>query len=159
MLFRSLRHRCSHVGVAQTAEDAEMIILSGVTVELLVRGGQTDHLARSTIQQVDGRRESFSPECRFQACLKHKSTHSIVDRANSTFRLVILLRCVWARQTNMNTISEKELIERGVDELSAIVSLEGTNRAAKLCVDICEEVSNRVINIRFLAKWEVPIIV
>jgi hypothetical protein len=60
--------------------------------------------------------------------------------ANHAFGLAVLGRGVGARETQLDTMSEKERTGGVVVELAAIVTLQGTNRATKLGGDPGEEV-------------------
>jgi hypothetical protein len=78
------------------------------------------------------------------ACRERRLKEEAADRVgggvNDVFGPVVLGRSVRAREAQLNAVGEEEGTRGGVVELSAIVILQGTNRATELCGDPCEEV-------------------
>jgi hypothetical protein len=53
--------------------------------------------ARTPVEKVGRRGESFSPELRGKMGMKHNGADSVVDGAYSSFGLAVLLRRIWTR--------------------------------------------------------------
>jgi hypothetical protein len=71
--------------------------------------------------------------------LDEEATNHVGGDANDAFDLAVLGRSVRAREAQLNVVGE-EGARGGVVELSAIVTLKGTNRTTELGGDLGEEV-------------------
>ena len=58
-----------------------------------------------------------------EGCLKQKGSHDVVHGAKGALGTSVLLRGVWARHPEDDSMSEEERVGRGVVKLTAIVAL------------------------------------
>jgi hypothetical protein len=84
------------------------------------------------VEEVGGGVQSFCPAAGRERHLEEKAVDHIGGGTNHAFGLAVLGRGVGARETQLNTIGEKERTGGVVVELATIVTLQCTDRATEL---------------------------
>jgi hypothetical protein len=102
----------------------------------------TDHtgcFGGEAVQQICGGVEPFYPVASWNRSLKEQGTQRIIDGANVAFDFTVLRRCVGARHPQNYPIGGEKSARGGIIELTAIVTLDCFDGAAKLCEGISEK--------------------
>jgi hypothetical protein len=73
------------------------------------RSAHMECLGREVIDEVGGSGESISPICKRHRCLEEEGASDIGGGANHALGFPVLLRGIWTRHTEGNTVGEKEI--------------------------------------------------
>jgi hypothetical protein len=92
------------------------------------------------VEEVGDGVQSLCPVAGSERRLEEKATYHIGGGMNHAFSPSVLGRGVGARETQLNTIGEKERTGSVVVELATIVTLQGTDQATELGGYLGEEV-------------------
>jgi len=84
--------------------------------------------------------KSLNPINRRKTRLKQKGMQNVVNGANRTFGFPILLRGIWTRHAECNTMREEERAGLRVVEFSAVITLDTLDGDAKLRANISEKI-------------------
>ena len=88
--------------------------------------------------------------------MKQQCAHDVIDGSNDTFGFAILLGCVRARKTKMNTLLKEKRASSIVVEFATIVALNKLDTTMEMSEHIAMKVSQSVECFRFQFKWESP---
>jgi hypothetical protein len=135
-----MRGSSGSVRVAGTAEHAKVGVGGGCAVQGEVGSRVAHRLGGKTVEKVCGGVQGLCPVAGRERRLEEKAADHIGGGANHAFDSVVLGRSVRARETQLDAMSEKERAGGVVIELTAIVTLQGTDWAVKLGGDPGEEV-------------------
>jgi hypothetical protein len=135
--------RCQFVGgfggeirIAGTTEHVQVLIGGGDVMESEVWASHADRLGGEAVQQICGGVEPFYPIASGNRILKKKGAQYIINDAEDVFGFTILQRSIWTRHPLKYPFGGEECVRGGVIKLTAIVTLDGFDGAAKLCGDI-----------------------
>jgi hypothetical protein len=109
-------------------------------------------LRGKTIEVVCGGMQGLYPVAGRERSLEEKAIDHISGGANHAFGPDVLGRGVEARETQLDAMSEKERMGGVVVELTAIVTLQGTDRATKLGGYLGKEVCKSGKHVRLQQK-------
>jgi hypothetical protein len=119
--------------------------------------GVAHRLRRDAIEEMCGHVKGLCPVAGRERRLEEKAAdHVGGGGANDAFGSTVLGRGVGARETQLDAMGEEEGTRCVVVELAAIITLEGTDRAAKLGGDPSEEVGEGGKCVRLQPKWKSP---
>jgi hypothetical protein len=148
------------IRIVGTTEHAQVLIGGGDSIEGEVWTGRTDRLGGEAVQQICCGVEPFYPVASQNRSLKEQGTQHIIDSANDAYDFTVLWRSVGTRHPQKYPFGGEECVRGGVIKLTAIVTLDCFDGAAKLCGDISEK-CNKVEKVLDLAckgkvhtKWE-----
>lgn len=79
--------------------------------------------------------KSFHPICGRKISLQNKCVNNVVNGAKDAFQFTILLGCIWARKTHVNTNRVTKSMKLGILEFFNIVTLKGLDIGLKLIFD------------------------
>jgi hypothetical protein len=144
------------IRIAGTTEHAQVLIGGGNSMEGEVWTGRADRLGGEAVQQICGGVEPFYPVASRNRSLKEQGTQHIIDGANDAFGFTILRRSVGTRHPQKDPFGGEECARGGIVELTAIVTLDGFDGAAKLCGDISEKMLQGEKSVRFSAQRKSP---
>jgi hypothetical protein len=113
-------------------------------------------LGGKTIEKVGGGVQGLCPVAGRERRLVEKAMDHIGGGANHAFGPAILGRGVWARETQLDAKCEKERARGVIVKLTAVVTLQGTDRAVKLEGDPGEEVCEGGECVRLQSKRKSP---
>ena len=82
--------------------------------------------------------------------------HNIINGAKDALNATILLGGVWAQHADDGAMSEEERAGRGVIKLTAVVTMDGLDGGAKLCVRIGKKIGQNIECLGFEAKRKGP---
>jgi hypothetical protein len=112
-----------------------VLIGGGDTVEIDIRAGFTDRLARKMVQQIRGSVEPIYPVAIWKRSLKEQGTNHIIYGVKSTLSFTVLRRGVGAGHSQNHPMSGEECSRGCIVELTVVVSLNSFDGATKLCGD------------------------
>jgi hypothetical protein len=143
------------VGIAGTSEDTKVVVGGGCAIQSKVGSGMAHRLRGEAVEEMGGGVQGLYPVAGRERRLKEEAAYHIGGGANHAFGPAILGSGVGARETQLDVMGEEERA-RGVVELAAIITLEGTNRAMELGRDPGEEVGEGGECVGLQAKRESP---
>jgi hypothetical protein len=88
--------------------------------------------------------------------MEEHGADGVVDCAEDAFGLAILWGGIRAGEAECSAMTGEESGGGVVNELGAIICLEGFGCGAKLCLSVCNELNNVAMHLRFLAKRKSP---
>ena len=144
------------VGVAGTAEHAQVVVGRGCAVQGKVRCRVAHRLRGKTVEEMSGRMKGLCPVGGRERRLKEKAADHVGGGANHALGPAVLSRGVGTRETQLDAVSEEERAGGVVVELAAIVALQGTDRAPELGGYPGEEVSEGGKRVGLQPKGESP---
>jgi hypothetical protein len=115
---------CGKVGIANTAEHAQVLIWGCDTIKSDIRAGDVDYLAREVIQQVRSGVKPFYPVTSRHRGLKQQGVDHIIDGVKRTLNFTVLWRGVWAGNPQDDHTRGKGCMGGGIVELTIIVTLD-----------------------------------
>jgi hypothetical protein len=148
------------IRIAGTTEYAQVLIGGGDSMEGKVWTGCVDRLGGEAVQQICASVEPFYPVASRNRILKIQGTQHIIDGANDVFGFTVLRRSIGTRHPQKDPFGGEECVRGGVIELTAIITLDGFDGAAKPCGDISEKMQQGEKSVRFNVqrkihtKWE-----
>ena len=112
--------------------------------------------ARAAIQEVGSGLECIRPERGWHGSVEKRGAHTIIQCAENAVGTAVLLRCVGAGEAQHDPTRSQEGAKHLVVELTAIVGLEGENRASELCLDEGMEREQRGQDVGLASQREHP---
>jgi hypothetical protein len=135
-----MRDSSGSVSVAGIAEHVKVVIGGGCAIQGEVGSRVSHRLGGKMVEKVCGGVQGLCPVAGGERRLEEKAADHIGGGANHAFGMAVLGRGVRARETQLDAMSEKERAGGVVVELAVVVTLQGTDRAAKLGEDPGEKV-------------------
>ena len=93
----------------------------------LMRRARCAGMARPPVQQVGGSVESPGPEARRHGGVKQESANAVVQSAQHTLGLAVLLTCVGAGEAKDRAVFREKRAHGVTVEFATIVTLNGNN--------------------------------
>jgi hypothetical protein len=146
----------SKVGIARAAKDPKLMVGGKSTIESKMRSGHVEGLGGETIEEESSSGEGVSPIRGGHGRLKEESANDVVGGAENTFSLAVLLRGVWARHAQDDTLGKEESAGGGVIKLTTIITLNCLNSAAELSENVGEKIRETGKSLRFETKRKRP---
>ena len=116
----------------------------------------TTRCAGTTVQQIGSDAQRIGPERGWHGSVEKRGAHTIIQCAENAVGTAVLLRCVGAGEAQHDPTRSQEGAKHLVVELTAIVGLEGENRASELCVDEDMEREQRGQDVGLASQREHP---
>jgi len=145
----------SKVGIARAAKDPKLMVGGKSTIESKMRSGHVEGLGGETIEESSSG-EGVSPIRGGHRRLEEESANDVVGGAENTFSLVVLLRGVWARHAQDDTLGKEESAGGVVIELTTIITLKCLNSATELSENVGEKIRETEKSLRFETKRKRP---
>jgi hypothetical protein len=123
---------CGEVGIANTAENVQVLIWGCGVVKSDIQAGGADCLAGKAIQQVHSSVECFDLVAYRHRSLKQQRAEHIIDGSKRTSGFTVLRRGVWVGHPQDNPTRGKECTGGGIVEFMTVVTLDGFDGASKL---------------------------
>jgi hypothetical protein len=131
-----MRGSSRSVRVASTAEHAKVVVGGGCAVQGEVGSRVAHRLGGKTVEKVGGGVQGLCLVAGRERRLEEKAADHIGGGANHAFGPTVLGRGVRARETQLDAMSEKERAGGVIVELTAVVTLQGTDRSRSQRVEI-----------------------
>ena len=153
-----VRRRGTEVGEAEATKHPQLVVAWRGSEEQFMRRQGPGGTARPAIQQVRRRVEGLCPVRRRSSAVDQQSSQAIVNRAQDTFGLAILLRRVRAREAERDPVSEEVSTEGVGVILTAIIRLQSNERETELSLNIRMKGANNGENFRLGTNGKCPYI-
>jgi hypothetical protein len=140
------------VGIAEGAENSQVIVGQGVAEKKLVGRYVAMHAARVAIEQVCGRGQHIEPERGWCGGVKKHGMHAVIYSVQDALGTPVLLGGVWAGEAEHNVVRKQDGAHHVVVKFFAVVYLDAHDGALKLSVNKDVELNQGRQNIIFLAK-------
>jgi hypothetical protein len=131
-----MRRSSGDARIAETAEDAKLVIRRQCTEEEMMRSEVAAGATWADIKKESGCGECVGPETRRHVGVKEEGANAVIESAEDTFGATILLRSVWACEAKGGAMSGEESANSEVVELLPVVCLQRKNGTTKLRGDI-----------------------
>lgn len=100
--------------------------------------------------------QRFDPEYRWECGMKKEGANAVVQGAQDSFGLAVLLGRIRTREAKEDAIVGVEFAEDSVVELASVVSLERPDGPRELCADEGMKRHDFLGDVRLMAKGECP---
>ena len=118
-----------------------------------------DGIGGKDIKEVGGCLNSLRPIGKGDRPMIEKGSRHVTNGADDSFRLSILGRGIWARETEFDPIRRKEGVELLVIELTPVVTLKGFDRQVELSFGHLVKLDEMGEDLRFVLKGNDPEVV
>jgi len=153
-----VRRRGAEVGEAEATKHPQLVVAWRGAEEQFMRCQGIGGTARSAIQQVRRRVEGLCLVRQRSSAVDQQGSQAIVNRAQDTFGLAILLRRVRTREAERDPVSEEVSTEGVGVILTAIVRLQSNERETELSLNIRMKGANNRKDFRLGTNGKCPYI-
>jgi hypothetical protein len=128
-----------HVGIAGTPKNSNVGAggLGGIKGGVWCR--ESDGFSREAVHKVGRSVKGLNLVNRRETRLEQKATQNVINGAKGTFRFPVLLRNIWTRHAECNTVGEEECAGLRIVEFTAVIALDTLDGGAKLCANMSKK--------------------
>ena len=118
-----MRRGSGDARVAETAENAKLIIRGWCTEEKVVRCKVSASTAGADVNEKGGSGKGVRPEARRHICMEKKRANAVVESAKDAFCSTVLLRSIGTSETKGSAICGEESANSQVVKLLPVICL------------------------------------